>query len=211
MYIYILEYINENFFVGATNNLENLYPKFKCNVSKNEWLQNKIFVGVKEVIEIASNEKWKKYKNYYCVKYMSEYGIDKVRGGRWTKFYISGSDYLMLDNIVKEINYNSDITEISLIYEREFAKIKRQMAEISSISIVLDENFLEFECNYINCPLCRSKTSSLKNPRLIKGLENFCSICLTEKCQIICDSCDAPFSCSKCYNELCKRASNSEV
>lgn len=192
MYVYVMKYENENFFIGACKNIDKINSlKIKTT---GDWVKSKVFVSIDNIYDVPQNITYQKFKNYTVAKYMSRYGMDSVRGGSWTSHIIPAHGTILLESVIERINFDYEIAEIKQIYEEEL-----RMVDILLCAKPKVEELNYFSVKLIKCPLCRVKIHFTESPKLYKSIENDCVICMDKKCEIICNNCCVPFSCSTCY------------
>lgn len=206
-----MKYEDDNFFVGATKNISKISQMTVKTTG--DWVKSKKIICVDSIEETPENMTYQKFKNYTVVKYMSRYGVDNVRGGSWTKCSLRLDEFSLLQSVIERINFDYPIEEIKRIYESRL-EINRNVSYRKNknyVQFLISGNYSEDgdynDCNnddakMINCPLCREEIQFLRNPKLYKSIENDCVICMDKKCQVICEKCCVPFSCSDCYLKL---------
>ncbi|GIQ84156.1 hypothetical protein KIPB_005600 [Kipferlia bialata] len=101
-YVYVLRLAHGKYYVGKTTNVKRRLVEHRTNKGAAFTREHRVLGTVPYRIHLCSNVF---AENMYTIKYMSQFGIDNVRGGMWTR------DTLTLherEHIVREIATATD-------------------------------------------------------------------------------------------------------
>ena len=77
MIVYVLQLLNNKFFVGSTYDIyATLRQVFSTNAQKHPWLNNYKPLYVHKIVHNCDTSD----EHRYLIKYIREYGVDNVRG-----------------------------------------------------------------------------------------------------------------------------------
>ena len=150
-YIYILRLECNKFYIGRTSNPYIKLEEYR-SLDNSEWLSRYKPISVLEIINDSDED-------YYTLKYMNEYGIDNVRGGRYSNvdnvdidktkidYYIKLNDYFKSMNTIDKIN--QEVDRLKSIYD-EFESLEANIRRLSNLKQMNLEDILKDTKQYNN-------------------------------------------------------------
>ena len=141
IYIYILELLNNKFYIGKLSNIYELEDTILMLDETNEWLYyNKIIkIGTIECFEENFDE------NFFIYEFIQHYGLNNVRGGEFNKMELSlDYAYNIFTNI--KIEYNKCYL-CGLNNHNGYQCKLRDKYEYNLLVMLITSNIYCFNCN----------------------------------------------------------------
>lgn len=165
MIIYALKLLDDNYWIGRTNNLNNAWF-FHWNIGNN-WTQAYRPICVIEKLE--SKDKYDEDK--MVLRYMEKYGIFNVRGGSFTDFTLKPfmRKYILLQirNANRFLIPDIDLPELDEIPKLD-DKSKSDGLTIGDVNYTKCQCCNKVNCTRIYCPE-RKFTEEVVNPFVFKN------------------------------------------
>jgi hypothetical protein len=156
IFIYILELENNKYYVGRTTN-----PDFRLkqhfNTNGSQWTKKYKPISVLEIIPNCDNFD----EDKYTLKYMSDYGINNVRGGSFSQIILDENNLAIIS---KMINNSTDKCFIC-------GKIGHYILECKE-SIESIEQYKDGPCDCINSYFAKHRKSKCALNNTITFIKN---------------------------------------
>lgn len=94
--IYILSCTSGKFYIGKTENIENRLKSHFSNNPDVAWLKLYSPMKVEQIIEKQTSYD----EDKYTIMFMSQYGIDNVRGGSFTNIDLTSEEKIVLKKMI---------------------------------------------------------------------------------------------------------------